>query len=291
MGGVRLLPVVDGRHKVWTKRVGKGDVKVLVLHGGPGGNHVMLEALEYFLPEAGIELYFYDQLGCGYSDRPEDTSLWTLKRYVQEVEEVRRGLGLDNFVLYGHSWGGVLAIEYALSYQQHLRAMVISNMTAGMTSLLKHLSQLKVQMLSPDKLVHLNAMEEKQAYDSPEYELIMMEDLYPQMGCRLKPWPEQVVRSLAATNQTIYNLMQGKSEFQMTGTLKDWERWDRLHELRTRVLAIGSRYDEMDPADMKKLSEMVEHGTYAYCPNGSHTPMWDDQKVYFQQLLAFLLVV
>jgi proline iminopeptidase len=106
LGGIRMLPVVNGKYKVWTKRVGKGSIKLLVLHGGPGGNHVMLGALAYFLPEAGVEVYFYDQLGCGYSDRPDDMSLWTVDRYVEEVEEVRRGLGLDNFILYGHSWGG-----------------------------------------------------------------------------------------------------------------------------------------------------------------------------------------
>lgn len=288
LGGTRMLAVVDGKYKVWTKRVGRGPVKVLALHGGPGGNHVMLEALEYFLPEAGVELYFYDQLGCGYSDRPDDRSLWTLERYIQEVDEVRRGLGLVDFVLYGHSWGGILGLEYALAHQQHLRGLVISNMTAGMTSLGKHLAVLKEQMLSPEKLAELNALEAQQAYESPEYERIMLEDLYTQMGCRLKPWPEQVTRSFTDTNHTIYNLMQGKSEFLMTGTLKDWERWDRLHEIRTKTLTIGARYDEMDPADMKKMAEMVQHGTYAYCPNGSHTCMWDDQKVYFQQLLSFL---
>ena len=254
LGGIRMLPVVKAKYKVWTKRVGRGPVKVLVLHGGPGGNHVMLKALEYFLPEAGIEVYFYDQLGCGYSDQPDDVSLWTLERYVQEVEEVRGGLGLDNFVLYGHSWGDVLALEYALTYEQHLRGLVISNMTAGMTSLVKHLEVLKEQMLSPEKLAELNSLEAKQAYDSPEYERIMLEDLYPQMGCRLKPWPEQVIRSFTHINQKIYNLMQGKSEFIITGTLKDWERWDRLHEIRTKTLTIGARYDEMDPADMKKMA-------------------------------------
>jgi proline iminopeptidase len=103
LAGIRLLPVVDGKYKVWTKRLGSGPVKVLLLHGGPGFSHEYLEALESFLPQAGIEMYYYDQLGCNNSDQPDDPSLWTLPRYLEEVEEVRRGLGLEQFVLYGHS--------------------------------------------------------------------------------------------------------------------------------------------------------------------------------------------
>jgi proline iminopeptidase len=114
VAGILMIPVVGGKFKVWTKRLGSGKTKVLLLHGGPAVTHGDLEAMESFLPDAGIEMYYYDQLGCGNSDIPDDTSLWTLERYTEEVEEVRRGLGLEDFVLYGQSWGGMLAIEYAL---------------------------------------------------------------------------------------------------------------------------------------------------------------------------------
>ena len=109
-----MIPVVGGKYKVWTKRVGSAKTKVLLLHGGPAVTQNYLEAMESFLPDAGIEMYYYDQLGCGNSDIPEDPSLCTLERYTTEVEEVRQGIGLENFVLYGQSWGGMLAIEYAL---------------------------------------------------------------------------------------------------------------------------------------------------------------------------------
>jgi len=114
VAGIRMLPVRGGRYKVWTKKVGSGPIKVLLLHGGPGATHEYLEAMESFLPQAGIEFYYYDQLGSGNSDQPDDPALWTLPAFVEEVDEVRRGLGLDQFVLYGHSWGGLLAIDYAL---------------------------------------------------------------------------------------------------------------------------------------------------------------------------------
>lgn len=131
--GIRMIPVVNGKYKVWTKRIGGGGTKVLLLHGGPGFNHEYFECFEDFLPPAGFEMYYYDQLGCCNSDLADgsshDMSLWTLPRYLEEVEEVRQGLGLEDFVIVGHSWGGILAIEYALKHQNdgHLRAIVVSS--------------------------------------------------------------------------------------------------------------------------------------------------------------------
>ena len=288
VAGIRMLPVVGGRYKVWTKRMGTGRTKVLLLHGGPGMTHEYLEAMESFLPASGIEMYYYDQLGCGNSDRPQDLALWTLPRYVEEVEEVRKGLGLDDFVLFGHSWGGILGLEYALKYQSHLRGLVISNMAAGMRSFLARATKLKSSLLSSAKLRRLSSLEQIEAFDSPEYQAIIQNDLYPQMLCRTKPWPEPVTRSGSHSNDSIYNLMQGKSEFLMTGNLKDWERWDRLQEIHVKTLTIGSLYDEMDPADIERMAQLVQRGTFAYCPDGSHLCMWDDQRVYFRQLLNFL---
>jgi len=286
--GIRMLPVVNGKYKVWTKKLGSGSIKVLLLHGGPGFSHEYLEAMESFLPEAGIEMYYYDQLGCNNSDQPDDPALWTLPRYVEEVEEVRRGLGLEQFVLYGHSWGGILAIDYALKYQSHLRGLVISDMCAGTQAYLKRTAALKVQMLPAGALARLRALEAKSDYDNPEYEKIMMDQLYPQMICRTKPWPEPVTRAFRHSNQKIYVQMQGKSEFLVTGNLKDWERWDRLHEIKTRALTIGAKYDEMDPEDMKKMATLMPNAGSFICPQGSHLCMWDDQAFYFENLLKFL---
>jgi proline iminopeptidase len=288
LAGVKMVPVVSGKYKVWTKKIGSGPVKVLLLHGGPAVGHEYLEAMESFLPEAGFEMYYYDQLGCGFSDRPDDPSLWTLERYTEEVEEVRRGLGLDHFVLYGQSWGGMLGIEYALKYQQHLRALVISNMTASAQDVMRRTGKLKAQMLSQEDITKLNKLENAGSYDSPEYVAIVEGKLYHQMLCRTKPWPNAVDRALQHMNEQIYSQMWGKSEFTATGNLKDWDRWGRLHEIKTRTLTIGARYDEMDPADMKKMASMVQNGAYAYCPNGSHFALWDDQETYFKQLLYFL---
>ena len=125
-GGVRMIPISTpkGDFGVWTKRVGNNpSVKVLLLHGGPGATHEYFEAFDSYLPAAGVEYYYYYQLGSAYCDQPNDLDLWDLDRFVDEVEQVRLVLGLDytNFYLLGHSWGGILATEYALHYQQHLK--------------------------------------------------------------------------------------------------------------------------------------------------------------------------
>jgi proline iminopeptidase len=167
---------------------------------------------------------------------------------------------------------------------------VISNMSAGIKAYLKHVDFWKHQ-LPPDTQKRLNALEAKQDYDSPEYQKIMMEVVYPQMICRTHPWPNSVERAFSHANEKIYVQMQGKSEFLVTGNLKNWERWDRLHEIQTKALTIGARYDEMDPQDMKKMAQLMPNATSAYCANGSHLCMWDDQDSYFKQLLSFLRTV
>ncbi len=191
-------------------------------------------------------------------------------------------------MLFGHSWGGILAMEYALKHQQHLKGLVISNMTAGTQSYLKRTAMLKRTLLSPEKLAKLEAMEAKQDYDNPAYMQMMLDDLYPKMICRVLPWPEPVSRAIRLANEKIYNQMQGKSEFEVTGNLKDWERWDRLHEIKVRTLTIGSTYDEMDPEDMKKMAKLIPNATNLTCINGSHLCMWDDQQAYFRGLIPFL---
>lgn len=291
VAGIRMIPVVGGKYKVWTKKMGSGPVKVLLLHGGPGFPHDYLEAMESFLPQAGIEMYYYDQLGVGNSDVPDDPALWTLERYLTEVEEVRLGLGLEHFVLYGQSWGGLLAIEYALHYQEHLRGLVISNMTAGIQSYLKRTAALRAQLLSPASLAQFATLEAAKDYANPAYERIVNEELYPQMLCRIKPWPEPVSRAFRLANEKIYNQMQGKSEFEVTGNLKSWERWDRLHEIRVKTLTLGANHDEIDPDDIRKMATMMPNATSAICPDGSHLAMWDDQAVYFRHLLSFLRTV
>src|SRR5947209_3134563 len=173
-GGARRIPVRTprGEFGVWTKRVGNNpDLKVLLLHGGPGATHEYLEAVDSFLPGAGIEYYHYDQLGSGFSDQPDEPSLWELGRFVDEVEQVRQALGLDreNFVLYGQSWGGILAMEYALAHQEHLRGLVISNMMASAPDYTAYAEQVLMPEMDPGVLAEIKALEAAGDIDDPRY--------------------------------------------------------------------------------------------------------------------------
>jgi len=285
--GVKLVPVVGGKYKVWTKRVGHGATKILLLHGGPAFSHEYLEAMSSFLPPAGYEIYYYDQLGVNNSDQPEDTSLWTLPRYLDEVEEVRRGLGLDQFVLFGHSWGGILAMEYALRHPQVLKGLVVSNMVGSIDAYLVHTNALKARMPAAAR-ARLQQLESTKDFDNPEYEQIMMEHLYVKSICRLDPWPDALMRSFKHLNKSIYLQMQGPSEFEFSGNLRGWTVWDRLPQIKTRTLLLGARHDTMDPKDIERMATVMPHAQAFICPNGSHLSMWDDQAAYFKALMGFL---
>jgi proline iminopeptidase len=285
--GIRMIPVVGGKYRVWTRRVGNGDTKILVLHGGPGATHEYLECMGNFVPGAGYELYYYDQLGCGNSDHPDDDSLWIVDRYRAEVEEVRSGLGLTDFVLYGHSWGGMLVQEYAITYPHHLKAAVISNMTASMKSYVAYINVLR-KALPASVQAGMHKYEAQKKYDAPEYQELLMQQVYRRHLCRLNPYPEPIMTSLAHMNQHIYNLMQGPGEFTVTGNFKEWNRWPDLHKISVPTLLIGSRYGTMSVDDIEKMGRLIPHSRVAICKDGSHFSLYDDQQAYFNYLLAFL---
>lgn len=285
--GIQMI-TVDGKYKVWTKKVGHGDIKVLLLHGGPGVGHEYLEAFESFLPQANIQMYYYAQLGNFNSDQPDDTTLWNIPRYVEEVEQVRKGLGLDSFYLVGHSWGGILGMEYSFKYQQHLKGFVISNMTASIPDYVRYITSLKHKLSAP-VVAKLDSYEKAGTYaKSDEYQKIVHDSLYCRYICRLNPWPDPVERTFKHYNPQVYNTMQGDNEFIVTGNFKDWTAWDRLPSLQIPTLVIGAKYDEMDPEDIKKMGKLIPNSRVLMCENGSHMCMYDDQQTYFNGVIKFL---
>jgi proline iminopeptidase len=292
-GSVKLI-TIDGKYKVWTKKVGnatgENPIKVLLLHGGPGVNHEYFTVFEDYFPQQNIEFYYYDQLGSMHSDQPHDTALWQLPRFLEEVEQVRKGLGLDSFYLLGHSWGGMLAQEYGIKYQQHLRGLIISNMAASIPSYLVYINALRAK-LPPEKIAILEKYERENRYDAPEYQRVMREDLYNNYICRLKPWPDALEHSMNHVNAEVYNTMQGNNEFVVTGTFKNWDVWAKLPQIHVPTLVIGSKYDEMDPKDLYKMGKLIPNSHTYICPEGSHFAFWDDQKHYFPELLSFLKAV
>jgi proline iminopeptidase len=294
-GGVKMIPIhtPSGDFKVWTKRVGNNPkLKVLLLHGGPGATHEYFEAFDSFFPAAGIEYYYYDQLGSAYSDQPDDmTPFLSIEHYVDEVEQVRRALHLDkdNFCLLGHSWGGVLAIEYALKYQQHLKCLVISNMMSSVPAYNKYAHEVLMPQMDQNALKEILALEAAKKYDNPRYEELL-QPFYEQHILRMPAaqWPDPVNRAFAKLNKKVYVPMQGPSEMGASGILLDWDRTYDLKNITVPTLVIGAAHDTMDPKYMEKMSTLLAHGHYLLAPNGSHMAMYDDQQVYMDGLIHFL---
>jgi len=285
-GGVKMIQV-DGKYKVWTKKVGDGATKMLTLHGGPGATHEYFECFEDFLPQEAIEYYYYDQLGSAYSDQPKDKSLWTVNRFREEVEQVRVMLGLNNFYLLGQSWGGMLGIEYALKYQRCLKALIISNMTASISAYVKYINKLR-QKFPPGIREVLEKYEAKEEYDAPEYQEVLFNQLYSKHICRLDPWPEPFARAFKHLNTEVYNTMQGPNEFVVTGTFKDWNRWNEIQNIKVPTLLLVGRYDTMSVEDIQRMGKIIPNSRVAVCENGSHLSMYDDQETYFRELLKFI---
>ena len=286
-GGSRMIPIDGGKYRVWTKRVGRADIKVLTLHGGPGASHEYFECFEDFLPQNGIEFYYYDQLDSFNSDHPDDPKLWTMERFTDEVEQVRSALGLENFILYGQSWGGMLAIEYALKYPRHLRSVVISNMVASIPAYLKRVNEIR-KSFPPETVRVMEKYEAKKQYEAPEYQKVIFEELYTKYLCRAVPWPEPVERTFRHLNQKIYNYMQGPNEFVVTGTFKDWDRTADLKNIKTRALLMSAKYDEMDADEIRRMAASMPNARAVISDKGSHLTMWDDQDWYFRELIRFL---
>ena len=296
-GGVKMIPIktAKGVFNVWTKKVGDNPtIKVLLLHGGPGATHEYFECFDSFLPKEGIEYYYYDQLGSAYSDNPNDSSLWEIDRFVDEVESVRVALNLDasNFYLLGHSWGGILATEYALKYQKNLKGLIISNMMPSIPDYVKYANDVLGPKLPAEVLAQIRAFEAKGDYTNPEYLKLITDNYYPEHILRLPAdkWPDPVKRAFAKMNYPLYLKMQGPSEFGVVGdaVLKNWDRKANLKEIAVPTLSIGGEFDTMDPKAMEALAKAVQHGQYLYCPKGSHMSMYDDQQTYFKGLIKFL---
>jgi proline iminopeptidase len=294
-GGSRMVPVStpSGEYRVWTRRVGTNpDLKVLLLHGGPGATDELYEPFDLWFPQAGIEYYYYDQLGSFRSDQPDDPSLWTIERFVDEVEQVRRALRLDrgNFVLFGQSWGGMLAMEYAVHHKQQLKGLVISNMMSSSRLYNDYANDVLMPAMDPGVLAEIKRFEAEGKTDDPRYEQLLMEHHYVLHVCRMPQadWPDPVNRALGHINPAIYVPMQGPSELGLSGALEDWDRSADLRDIDVPTLVIGAAHDTMDPAHMRWMSEQLPKGRYLHCPDGSHLSQFDDPGHFFPGLVDFL---
>jgi len=292
-GGIKVIPIKTpkGTFKVWTKTIGNNPtVKVLLLNGGPGCTYEYFECFESFLPKEGIEFIYYDQLACGNSENPKDTTLYNLDRYVDEVEQVRKALHLDenNFYLLGHSWGGILAMQYALKYQSKMKALIVSNMMASCPKYGKYADEVLSKQMPKSVLDSIRFLEKNNDFGNPKYMQLLTKYYYKKHICRLPEYPEPVNRSFSKLNTELYTIMQGPSEFGISGKLTNWDVSNSLKNITIPTLVIRATYDTMDPKYMEWMSNEFPNGEFLLCKKGSHMCMYDDQKTYFEGLLRFL---
>jgi L-proline amide hydrolase len=278
-------------YRTWYHIVGDGEddgkLPVLYLHGGPGGTHDYLEPLEA-MAETGRRAIFYDQIGCGKSDLPDDPSLWQVETFVDELGEVRRHLGLDRLHIFGNSWGGMLAMEYALTQPTGVASMIVASSPASIPQWVAEANRLR-SLLPEDVQETLTSHEEAGTTDSPEYEQACLV-FYHRHVCRLDEWPDCVLRSFAFIEEhgVVYKTMNGPSEFHVTGPLKDWDITGRLGEIRIPTLVITGEHDEATPAINETVSSGIRGSESVIYPGASHMAHVEDSDGYMRVLDGFL---
>jgi proline iminopeptidase len=304
-GTERRLPIRTdrGTFEVWTEQVGDphdGPV-LLLLHGGPGATHEYLRTVDDHLPAAGVSYVHYDQLGSGRSDVPDEPSLWELDRFVDELDQVLDGLrdagaAPGGVVVYGQSWGGLLAMEHAARHAERgdladrVRGLVLSNMMASIPAYNAFAREVLMPAMDQDALAEIQRMEAEGRTEEPAYAELLLEHHDRFHLCRLpvEEWPPHVVAGLEAINRDIYVPLQGPSELGSVGKLERWDRFEDLARVDVPTLVMGAEHDTMDPAHLRAMADRLPQGRYHHSPRGSHLALVDDEATYAEGLLAFL---
>jgi proline iminopeptidase len=277
-----FIEVPGGR--VWYRAVGDGGTPLLCLHGGPGFTHYYLEPLEALASRR--QVIFYDQLGCGRSDRPEDPALWTVDRFVEELAQVRAALALDRLHLFGSSWGGMLAMQYVLDRRPELESLILCGSPASMIRWVEDCAELLAAQPAEVRQV-ISEHEEAGFTACPEYQAAIL-GFYREHVCRLTPWPAGLERSFAEAGYAVYNQMNGPSEFTVTGTLKTWDVMDRLGEIGVPTLLVGGRYDECRPAHLEEMHRRISGSELAIIEDASHLCFAEQPQEFTALLNSFL---
>jgi proline-specific peptidase len=282
------IEVPGGR--VWYRSVGEpsrggaGPAPLLCLHGGPGFTHYYLEALESLADRR--QVIFYDQLGCGNADRPDDVSLWAVDRFVAELAVVRAALGLDELHLFGSSWGGMLAMQYVLDRRPRLRSLILCGSPASMIRWVRDCDDLLAA--EPEDVRRVIRDHEERGFTAcPEYQSAIL-GFYRAHVCRLNPWPPGFERAFAEAGYQVYNTMNGPSEFTVTGTLKTWDIMDRLGEIAVPTLLVGGRYDECTPGHLTDMANRIPGSELHIIEDASHLCFAEQPAVFNDLVNRFL---
>jgi proline-specific peptidase len=277
-------------YRTWYESFGEaveGRLPVVILHGGPGATHQYLEPLRSLAGD-GRRVIFYDQIGCGRSERPPDADFYTVQTFVDELAAVREQLGLERCHILGQSWGGMLAMEYALTKPAGLASIIVADSPASMVLWVSEANRLRAE-LPPEVERTLRAHEAAGTTSDPAY-VAAMDVFYARHVCRLDPMPDCFVRTAQAmaNDGFVYNYMNGPSEFHCIGTLKNWDITDRLHEITTPTLLLSGRYDEATPTIVGAIHERIAGSKWTVFENSSHTPHLEEPAAFEAAVLAFL---
>jgi proline-specific peptidase len=272
--------------KVWYKTLGERHdaTPLLCLHGGPGFTHNYLEPLEALASQRPV--IFYDQLGCGNSERPADNGLWTVDRFVEELAQVRMALHLDDLHLFGSSWGGMLAMQYVLDRRPPLRSLILCGSPASMPRWVADCADLLARQ--PDEIREIIAGHEAGGFTAcPEYQSAIL-GFYREHVCRLDPWPAGLERSFAQAGYDVYTTMNGPSEFSVTGTLRTWDIMDRLPEIAVPALLVGGRHDECRPEHLAEMHRRIPGSRLEIIEDASHLCFAEQPAEFMRIIESFL---
>ncbi len=279
-----MIEVTGGKVFYQLHDNGTGNTPVIVLHGGPGSSHYSLQGLR-ILAE-GRPVIFYDQLGCGKSDRPTDPSLWTLDRFVEELGQIRKALNLEEFHILGHSWGTTLAAAYYLQKPEGVKSIIFSSPCLS-APLWAEDQEENRNLLPPEVQETLTRCEENETTDSEEYKEATK--IFNQhFVCRLDPFPEFLKQGAHFKNPEVYNIMWGPSEFHVTGNLKDFDCTKELKDIAVPTLYTCGRYDEATPKSTEYFSSLTPKGKFHIFEQSAHMPYIEEREEYVRVIGGFL---
>lgn len=290
--GTKIITLDNGYH-LWTNTQGEGDIHLIALHGGPGGNHEYWEDTAEQLAKQGlnVQVTMYDQLGSLYSDQPDYSDPEIAKKYLtyeyflDEVDEVRAKLGLDNIYLIGQSWGGLLVQEYAVKYGQHLKGAIISSMVDEIDEYVDHVNALREKTLPADAVAFMKECEDRNDYSNPKYQeyVQIMNEQYVD-----RKQPSKLYHLKDLGGDAVYNVFQGDNEFVVTGKLKDWHFRDQLKNIKVPTLLTFGEHETMPLETAKTMDSLIPNSKLVTTPNGGHHHMVDNPDVYYKHLADFI---
>ena len=290
--GTKIITLDNGYH-LWTNTQGEGDIHLLALHGGPGGNHEYWEDTAEQLAKQGlnVQVTMYDQLGSLYSDQPDYSDPEIAKKYLtyeyflDEVDEVRAKLGLNNIYLIGQSWGGLLVQEYAVKYGQHLKGAIISSMVDEIDEYVDHVNALREKTLPADAVAFMKECEDRNDYSNPKYQeyVQIMNEQYVD-----RKQPSKLYHLKDLGGDAVYNVFQGDNEFVVTGKLKDWHFRDQLKNIKVPTLLTFGEHETMPLETAKTMDSLIPNSRLVTTPNGGHHHMVDNPDVYYKHLADFI---